>query len=292
VPQAVARSDPRRTGHPCRVRLRRAVGRLALALAALPLLTHADEQPLWELGLGAGALRLPHYRGSDQDHDWLLPVPYLVYRGSFLRADREGARAVLLETERVQFDLSLAASLPTRSEDDDARRGMDDLAPTVELGPDLRMTLARGAGWRLDLRAPVRAALTVESDPRSIGWTATPHLRLDLSDLHGWKLGLQAGPVWGSRRYHAYFYEVGPADATARRPAYRAPGGFGGGYALATLSRRFEHVWAGAFLRHDTLHGAAFGDSPLVRDRGQLSFGMALTWVFASSTQRVVIDEH
>lgn len=290
-PQAVARPDPGRTGHRCRVRLLRAIGRLALALAAQPLLAHAEERPLWELGLGAGAVRLPHYRGSDQDHERVLPVPYFVYRGEVLKADREGARAVLLETERVRFDLSLAASPPTRSEDDDARHGMDDLAPTVELGPDLHMTLARGAGWRLDLRAPVRAALTVESDPRSIGWTATPHLRLDLFELHGWKLGLQAGPVWGSRRYHAYFYDVEPADATDRRPAYRAPGGFGGGHALATLTRRFEHVWAGAFLRGDTLHGAAFGDSPLVRDRGQLSIGMAISWVFASSTRRVVTDE-
>ena len=33
-------------------------------------------EPLWELGLGAGALLLPHYRGSDQAHNWLLPVPY------------------------------------------------------------------------------------------------------------------------------------------------------------------------------------------------------------------------
>lgn len=251
----------------------------------------AAEEPLWELGAGLGALSLPHYRGSDQRHDWLLPVPYVVYRGDFLRADREGARAVLLETDRFELDLSLAASLPTRSDDDDARRDMDDLSPTVELGPDLHWTLARGAGWRLDLRAPVRAALTAESKPRAIGWTATPHLRLDVVDLRGWKLGLQAGPVWGSRRYHEYFYGVGAADATADRPAYRAPGGAGGGQALATLSRRFEHFWAGAFLRYDTLRGAAFGESPLLREREQLSFGVALTWVFARSGRLVSIDE-
>lgn len=251
----------------------------------------AAEEPLWELGAGLGALRLPHYRGSDQRHNWILPVPYIVYRGDFLRADREGARAVLLETDRFELDLSLAASLPTRSEDDDARRGMDDLSPTVELGPDLHWTLARGPGWRLDLRAPVRAALTVESNPRSIGWTATPHLRLDVVDLRGWKLGLQAGPVWGSRRYHEYFYGVGAADATDERPAYRAPGGAGGGQALATLSKRFQHFWAGAFLRYDTLHGAAFGDSPLLREREQLSVGVALTWVFARSGRLVSNDE-
>ena len=51
------------------------------------------DQPLWELGMGAGGLRLPHYRGSDQSHDLLLPVPFAVYRGEIFRATREGARA-------------------------------------------------------------------------------------------------------------------------------------------------------------------------------------------------------
>lgn len=36
---------------------------LVLTLAAAP--ARADK-PLWELGLGAGLLHLPHYRGSDQ----------------------------------------------------------------------------------------------------------------------------------------------------------------------------------------------------------------------------------
>jgi outer membrane scaffolding protein for murein synthesis (MipA/OmpV family) len=261
-----------------------------MLLAAAILRPAAAAEPLWELGLGAAALHLPHYRGSDQRHDWLLPVPYLVYRGPFLRADREGARAVLFETERVEFDLSLAASLPTRSEDDDARRGMDDLAPTVELGPNLSWTLARGAVWRVALRAPVRAAFTVESDPHQIGWTASPNLRFDLAGVAGGQVGLQAGPVWGSRRYHRYFYGVPASEATADRPAYRAAGGFGGGQATATWTRRLGPFWAGAFLRYDTLRGAVFDDSPLLRERDQLSVGVALTWVFARSGRLVQID--
>src|SRR6266568_3550534 len=101
-----------------------------LMLCALVNPAAAVERPLWELGLGAGVLELPHYRGSDQSHTWLLPVPYVVYRGKFLKADREGARAVLFESDRVDFDLSLAASAPVRSRDDDARQGMADLKPT------------------------------------------------------------------------------------------------------------------------------------------------------------------
>jgi len=199
---------------------------------------------------------------------------------------------VLFESDRLDFDLSLAATAPTRSEDNDARRGMSDLAPTLEFGPNLNWTAARGTGWTLQLRAPVRAALTLESRARGIGWTATPNLSLDVENVgsSGWNLGLMSGPVFGSRRFNAYFYDVPTADATVDRPAYRSPGGYAGAQATATLSRRFERTWAGLFVRHDTLHGARFADSPLVRRRDNLSFGIAFSWVFATSSETVSSD--
>lgn len=266
------------------------IGAAAL-LAALAAPATAVERPLWELGLGAGALSLPHYRGSDQSHTWVLPVPYVVYRGEIFKADREGARAVLLETDRLDFDLSVAASAPTRSRDNRAREGMPDLDPTVELGPNLNWTLARGPRWKLDVRLPARLATTVSSSPQVLGWTASPNLNLDVRAGHGWNLGLLAGPLYQSRRYNAYYYDVLPAQATATRAAYRAGGGYAGAQFTLALSRRFERTWAGLFVRHDSLHGAAFEDSPLVRRRSHASFGVALSWVFATSERRVDVAE-
>lgn len=263
-----------------------------LMLSLLPVLPAlAAEQPLWELGLGAAGLRLPHYRGAEQSHTWWLPVPYVIYRGPILKADREGARAVLFETERFHFDLSLSASVPTRSEDNFARRGMDDLDPTVELGPKFNLTLARGERWQLDLRAPVRAVLTVDGNPRSVGWTATPSINLDLPRAAGWNIGLQTGPVFGSRRYHAYFYDVRPEEALADRPAYRSRSGYAGLQFTAALSRRFEKVWVGMFLKADSLRGAVIADSPLVTQRENLSFGIALAYVFATSSRTVTTED-
>lgn len=254
--------------------------------ASAPSATSAAQAPLWELGVGAAALRLPHYRGSDQSRNWLLPLPYAVYRGRIFRADREGARAVLLESRFVEFDLSVAASAPTRSRDNLAREGMPDLAPTVEIGPNLNLHLARGPTWKVELRAPVRAVATLERTPRHVGFTASPNLNLDVK-AGPWHLGAQLGGLWGDRRVHAYTYEVAPVYATATRPAWRASGGFSGWQATLGVSRRFGALWFGAFARADRVSGAAFEASPLVRRADTVAFGLGLSWVFAVSGERV-----
>lgn len=262
---------------------------LALLAAALP--AQAVERPLWELGAGLAGLRLPHYRGSDQSHTRLLPVPYLVYRGEIFKADRDGARAVLFESDTVDFDVSLGASAPTSSDDNRARAGMSDLAPSFELGPNLNLTLARAPGWKLDLRLPVRAAFTFESRPQAIGWLTTPNLNIDFARVAGWNVGVKAAVVFASRRQHAYFYDVPAADATLQRPAYRASGGYGGSQLTAGVSRRVGGTWMGGFLRYDHLGGARFVDSPLVRQRHNLSLGFAVSWVLLSSSRTVNATE-
>ncbi len=254
----------------------------------------SGQRPLWELGLGAAALRLPDYRGADQSHSYLLPLPYIVYRGTWLKADRDGARAVLLDSPRAKFDLSLAASAPARSKDNDARRGMRDLKALAEIGPNLNLELARSAQqrWKLDLRLPLRAAFTLERSPRSAGTTFSPHLNLDVAGVGGgWNVGMLTGPVFGDRKHHAYFYGVGAADATADRPAYQARGGYGGWQALASTSRRFGNTWVGAFVRYDRLDGAVFDDSPLMRRKSALSAGIGVSWILATSSERVAAKD-
>ena len=264
---------------------RRARIAAALVGAAASAAALAD-QPLWELGVGLAGLRLPHYRGADQSHGLALPLPYVVYRGDILRADRDGARAVLFESDRLDFDLSLAASAPTRSRDNRARSGMPDLAPTVELGPNLNYTLQQTAHWKLQLRLPLRVALSLQSPPRDAGWLAAPQLNLDWRQ-GGWNVGALAGPLWGSRRHHARLYDVAPEYSTATRAAYRSEGGPAGWQATVGVSRRWGDVWTGAFVRADSLAGARFADSPLVQRERNLSFGLALSWVLARSARQV-----
>jgi len=79
-------------------------------LSGCPALAVAE--PLWEAGAGVTLLAFSDYRGADTSSHYVLPLPYFVYRGDFLRADRNGVRGMLMERPRVQLDVSVSATTP------------------------------------------------------------------------------------------------------------------------------------------------------------------------------------
>jgi outer membrane scaffolding protein for murein synthesis (MipA/OmpV family) len=254
----------------------------------------AKEAPLWEFALGAGAVVFEDYRGSNSTHAYALPVPYLAYNGKFLKADRDGLRGTLFNQDRLEINLSFNATTPVRN--DRERNGMPDLRSTVELGPSVNLHLWRSpdARVKLDLRAPLRAAFTVEASPKMIGWTLTPQFALDIKDplgYAGWNLGVLTGPLFADRRYHEYFYSVAPQFATLSRPAYAADGGYAGTQFLTAISKRYPKFWMGAYARYDTLSGAAFAESPLVQRKSYWSAGFGFAWMIHKSSQIVEVPD-
>lgn len=271
----------------------------SVCLAAMCGLTHtaavAEEKPLWEIGLGVSALQLPAYRGAAETRTDVLPIPYLLYRGDHLKADKDGLRGVLFDSDTFEVNLSLAASPPVNSRDVKVRDGMPDLHSSLELGPsvDVKLWQSSGHDAKLKLFLPVRAAMTLESNPKFIGWQFTPRLNLDIAnpfDQRGWTFAVVGGPVFGSREQHDYFYGVGPQYATASRTAYEAKSGFAGMQVLTALWKRFPSFWMGGFLRFDDVRGAVFEDSPLVTQKSGFSGGIAVTWVMGQSSTKVVVE--
>jgi MipA family protein len=266
----------------------------ALLAVCCAVAAHAKEVPLWEVGLGAGAIAFEDYRGSNTTHAYPLPVPYVVYNGKFLKADRDGVRGTLFNQNWLEINLSFNLTTPVRN--DRERSGMPDLRSTVEAGPSFDFHLFRSDNRRgkFDLRMPLRYAATVESSPRIIGWTFSPRFNLDLRDpfgLPGWNLGLLAGPLFADHRYHDYFYSVAPQFATPSRPEFQAKGGYAGTQTLAALSKRYPKFWVGAYMRYDTLAGAAFVDSPLVQRKSYWTGGFGFAWMIRRSSQTVEIPD-
>jgi MipA family protein len=269
---------------------------MVLLLGAMAVPAHAEPRPEWEFGIGATAFTFPDYRGSDESRGYLLPFPYLIYRGDVLRVDRQGVRGVFFESDRVELDFSISGTPPVDSSKNRARAGMPDLDPTFEFGPRLNVVLARDPNrdWAFSFRLPVRAVIATDlSYAEGAGVVAYPNLTYDARPrfFEGrWRLGLQAGLLYATRRYHRYFYQVDPVFATPERPAYTATGGYSGAALAASLTRRFQKLWVGGFARYEALNGVAFESSPLMRRDYAFTAGIAFAWVFAESKNKVDVD--
>lgn len=260
----------------------------SLILFSFSTLTFAEEFPLankpkWELGVGIGAISLPHYRGSDQNAEYIAPIPYFRYNGKRLQLDKEGGRFYFYNSEEFKFDLSTAFALPVDSDDNRARTGMNNLGAIIELGPRLQFNLYQSKDKNLRIRfaLPLREAYDL-GEIKDIGWVFSPYLQLRYFKS-GWETAASVGPVWASEEYHDYFYEVAPQYVTANRTAYNARAGYSGSRLTLTMNKRFDDIFFGLFARYDDLTGATFIDSPLVKQKDSFMIGIALSWVFKKS---------
>lgn len=263
---------------------------LSVSLVALVLFAAhpapAADQSRWEIGLGAGAVTLPDYRGAKARASYLLPLPYVVYRGDMLEIDRDGVRGGLFSSERLRLDLSLAVAPPARR-DAGARRGMPELDPAIEFGPALIVGLGRQPASRWSLHLPLRAVVATDlRQTQSIGWVFSPYVKYAVTAKGGWESDVSIGPIYASQAYHDYYYEVAPRFATPTRPAYDADAGYSGTRLTFSLSRRYDRYWIGLFARYDNLSGVAFRSSPLVETEQAFIAGGGIAWIVARAASQ------
>lgn len=250
----------------------------------------ADEaesgQPLWEVGAATVLMSLPDYVGSKRQRLYVLPYPYIIYRGERLRMDREGLRGILLEERRLELDFSVGGALPVNSDDNPRRQGMPDLDAALELGPSIKIALLGKPNYELQLDLPLRALFIINRrEFVQDGWVAHPRLVLDSYDLggSGWDLNAKLGVNFMDQAYTNYYYGVAQPYARADRPAYRPGDGYGGFNASLILSKRWGDRLINGFARYDNIAGAVFEDSPLVETRHALRVGINLVWILSAA---------
>lgn len=239
-----------------------------------------------EAGLGFGSQLLADYRGSTSYQVQAIPFPYLVYRGDFLKADRDGVRGEFFRSHKVELNLSVDGALNGDSDDNDLREGMPELDSAFELGPSLNINLTGDdfdQGWVL--RLPLRAVYTIGDDGiNDIGYLANPRLTYRKKNLiDHWDASFNLGLLYGSNRYHEYYYSVQPEFARIDRPVYDADEGYSGVFMRWSMKKKVRNIWYGFSLRYDNLSGATFKNSPLVETDDYVSLSLAMAWVFWES---------
>ena len=244
--------------------------------------------PLWEAGLFGLGYTQPVYPGAEDRTGRALGLPYLIYRGKYLRADRGTLGVRALKTPRVELDVGFAASLGSHSSDIAARRGMADLGYMVEFGPRLKVNLGDISAGQSDsrLQFPLREVIDISHGLRSRGIAFEPQWVTDTRLPKRWFVSTNLGAIFGDSKLADTFYGVAPSEVTPTRANYTARGGLialrAGLLASHTLTPDVRLFY---ILRFESLTGAANRDSPLVRRNSGWSAGIGIAWGLARSEQ-------
>lgn len=245
-------------------------------------------EPLWEAGvLGAGVSQ-PAYPGAEERANLLLPLPYMIYRGKYLRIDRGTVGVRAIKTPRTELDVGFAASLGSRADNIEVRQGMDDLGILLEFGPRLKINLGDMTDdlHQARIQFALRGVFDINDHLSYHGLAFEPAWVNEFTIPESWATTVSIGAVFGNQQLVDTFYRVTPAEATATRPAYNAQSGLISTRASILSSRLINRdVRFFAYLRFDSVAGAANHDSPLVQRDNGWSAALGLMWTLARSVQ-------
>ena len=258
-------------------------------LLGIQPVAHASEN-YWELGAGATAINLPLYPGSSQEKGYVIPFPYFRIQTKYFEVD-DGIKGFLFESPNVRLNVSADLGVPVNSEDSTIRNGMPDLDTVLQVGPSLEIIFAGGRRqpYEFRLELPIRTAFATDlKSYDGLGWVVEP--RITYETLRPFKNGfayqISTGLRYASQEYHAYYYDVPVAYATAQRPAYESDSGYSGYFMDLVGNWRQDDLIYFAFIRYQNLNGTAYEDSPLVQDENYFSVGIGLVWMFADSRNK------
>lgn len=268
--------------------MRTAALRLSTALLfgpALALAQNGTAQPLWEIGAAGFGVNQQAYPGSDQQVQRGLLVPFVIYRGEFLRADRDALGLRAIKTPTFELDIGFAGAFGANSSAIDARRGMPDLGTLAEFGPRVKWNLGAGPGggrWRAEF--PLRGVFDLSDSAKYRGMSFEPELVFERAGGSGWRYAAGLSALIADQRLADTFYGVAPVYATRSRPAYSARSGLVAWRLSTSLSRELTRDWRlFAFARVDTVGGAANAASPLVRQTTGASVGVGVVYTWLRS---------
>ncbi len=244
------------------------------------------ELPLWEAGIIAGGFTQPAYPGAEDKVSLVSGLPFVIYRGEYLRMDRGTVGVRAIHTPRTELDIGFAASLGSHADQVEARRGMADLGTLVEFGPRLKVNLGnveQDKSWSR-IQIPLRGVFDLNDHLAYRGMAGELQWVAEFGLPANWVVTGNLGLLYGDRMLAETWYRVTAAEATAGRPAYDARGGM-----MATrLSLLASHRYSNdmrflGYLSVDSVSGSVNHDSPLVRQEVGWTIGLALAWTMSQS---------
>ena len=255
--------------------------------------TEKEKLPLYEYGIVGIAAQLPHYRGSDEYTAYAFPLPYFVYRGENIKANRDGVRGIFWRNEKFETDISISGNPPV-SDDNEAREGMGELDGLIEIGPALRYYFydlgeRESFFFQWNIRAGFSFGFDSGIDVSYQGLISDCSLvyrNASLFRAQNIRFHFNTGPQFSDSELHSYFYEVGEEYVTPTREQYSSEAGYGGWQISGSILKELTpKIWLSFYGRYMNSDGAAFEDSPIVKTTNNYVVGTLLVWKFGESDE-------
>ncbi len=258
---------------------------MLMALMSSPL-SAEQETGYWELGAGISYLQSPHYTGSNQSKNYVVPFPHIVIETDYLSVDRNVVRGHVLSTDTFKFDISFSGSFKVESKDNELRQGMQDLDYIIEAGPALKWLVSGHFDSKryVTIEIPVRGAVATDFDgAEQIGWRAIPtlHWHNEWHNDTAWILDNRLRFFYESQEYNDYIYSVDLPYVTVDRPYYKADQGYGGWEYMLGIRHEKGNRAMGFFMNYTNISQAVYNDSPLVVEDHNFTIGVYVSWVLS-----------
>ncbi len=256
---------------------------LFVVLAILLNQLQAKQTNQLKLGAGFSFISVPEYIGSSRQKQYIFPYPYIYYDSENLTIEKNMIFNHLYQSKDFDIDLSFSGTLPVKSDSNSLRYNMEQLDPTLEIGPNFIYKLFHFTDNQsyISMELPIRSVWSVDfPNMHQKGYITNPNLYLNYYFDNYIQLELSTGPTFATKKYHNYFYEVTLKDVTVNRTEYHSKDGYGGWKNTIGLTYSQDNIWYGAFVRYYNLNNAEFIDSPLVNQNDALFYGMAVSYIF------------
>lgn len=224
------------------------------------------------------------YPASNEMSPRYVIVPTVIYRGEEIRQDRRGTRTVFHRDKKWVIDLGSGLSLPTNSNENKARKGMDDLGFVLELGPRIIYSIFEGDDDSLLFLLPYRFAIATDfSFTKDIGTRINPEIEYTRILSNHLRLRFSIELNYASEVFNDYIYEVQDKYATADRPDYNAKAGYLGSSISAAAIYRTSRFAVFTGINYNRYDNSANENSPLYKTKEGTGVAIGINYFFHQS---------
>ena len=270
------------------------MAKLILAIVITLLFNHsaiAQDDYQLDLGIGAFALSIPDYPGSNEQSNYIVPMPYIYYRDDKVAVDRQGITSSLWQHNNIYFDLSASAGIPAKSKNNRARSGMPDIDWTFGLGTSLKYYWQGDPLAKNTFYSEVFARKVIATDFSSldnIGWHSgfSTTIERDSSVLgYAAKWSTKININVNSDKYLDYYYGVQSQYQTSQRNTFASRSGYAGADISSGVMIKLPSFWVGGFVKYYSFKHSEQIHSPLLTDNQGWAVGIGLLWIFYNNKE-------